>query len=204
MCHHKQFTKSAYVSIIKFSEIKNTFKKTISASNYPITDNTVNLKQAFDFQQNGIKYIKACHFIALLKWILWRLKTNITWEGLRWFPLIKYFTLFRCINILIKDFLLLIRNRINEGKLFLICRLKTFPPNVLTLKLVKREKSRVKKQNLFPNEFGETISYFKVNLQYWSFKLFPLIRRKEFKLFKRKDRWVIYKWYAVFYANFIF
>lgn len=204
MCHHKQYTKSAYVSIIKFSEIKNTFKKTISASNYPITDNTVNLKQAFDFQQNGIKYIKACHFIALLKWILWRLKTNITWEGLRWFPLIKYFTLFRCINILIKDFLLLIRNRINEGKLFLICRLKTFPPNVPTLKLVKQKKSGVKKQNLFPNEFRETISYFKVNLQYWSFKLFPLIRRKEFKLFKRKDRRVIYKWYAVFYANFIF
>lgn len=52
---------------LKFSEIKNTFKKNISASNYPITDNTENLKQAFDFQQNGIKYIKACYFIALLK-----------------------------------------------------------------------------------------------------------------------------------------
>lgn len=52
---------------LKFSEIKNTFKKTISASNYPITDTTVKLKQAFDFQQNGIQYIKACHFIALLK-----------------------------------------------------------------------------------------------------------------------------------------
>lgn len=48
---------------LEFLEIKNT----ISASNYPITDTTVKLKQAFDFQQNGIQYIKAYHFIALLK-----------------------------------------------------------------------------------------------------------------------------------------
>lgn len=59
-----------------------------------------------------------------------------------------------------KRFLLLIRNRINEEKLFLIYRLKTFPPNVLTLKLIKRAKSRVKIQNLFPNEFRETILLF--------------------------------------------
>lgn len=202
MCHHKQYTKSAYVSIIKFSEIKNTFKKTISASNYPITDNTVNLKQAFDFQQNGIKYIKACHFIALLKWILWRLKTNITWEGLRWFPLIKYFTLFRCINILIKDFLLLIRNRINEGKLFLICRLKTFPPNVPTLKLVN-EKNRVWRNKILFLMNSEKL--FPILKSIYNIEVLNyLIRRKEFKLFKRKDRRVIYKWNAVFYANFIF
>ena len=62
--------------------------------------------QASDIQQFFVKFIKACYLIALFKWNLWCLKTNITREGLRWFYLIKYFTFFQMNQCYNKRFLI--------------------------------------------------------------------------------------------------
>lgn len=62
--------------------------------------------QASDIQQFFVKFIKTCYLIALFKWNLWCLKTNITREGLRWFYLIKYFTFFQMNQCYNKRFLI--------------------------------------------------------------------------------------------------